>query len=402
MEHTIRHTIRTITMMLLLLLAAISGCSKEQGANPTIPNGEHVIVVDSQAQNGKSKCGESTAPCQTLHEALLAAESIESGIPTIWLKTGSYDLGSAAPLEIHIPIILQAEEKQKVEIHSGTTVFQIFATNVTFDGLSIFSHDAGQVTTVMLKGGQVICKDTIISNQGNSADPSGIGLSIDNEGHAILENSRIDSLGVVAAEVNDGKLSTKNSTIQGDSEAVRIHKEGRGTFEHSVFEGNLFTTGGSLTITQSETVDITIADGAYATIIENTIRGSVNLMWKHAYAEIRENQIYGRVSALDAKTSVETNKIYGNQKGEGVVAFNFAMMTLTNNRISGMKNALYAHPSSTLILNHNQFNSETEGADTIVCDAPVRVESDGANTLRNTALDISCEGLPSNPGSEQF
>ena len=125
-------------------------------------------------------------------------------------------------------------------------------------------------------------------------------------------------------------------------------------------------------------------------------------MWKHAYAEIRDNQIYGRVSAVDAKATIETNKIYGNQQGEGVTAFNFAMLTLTNNSISGMKTALYAYPSSTLILNHNQFNSEHEKTATIFCETPLTIESDGANTLQSADLYISCDGLPSNPGTGQF
>ena len=394
----------TAAIVCFLLLSTLSGCNSEQRTNPTTPAGEHVIIVDSQAQTSSEnpECGTADAPCATLLEALTIAETVQGGVPTIWLKAGSYQLGTDAPLEIRTSIILQAEENRKVEIHSGTSAFHIFASNVSIEGLSIISHDAGQVTSVMLKGGQALFKDTTISNQGNPADPSGMGLSIDNGGHAVLENSRVETLGAGAIDVFNGKLSIQNSTIQADSEAVRIYKTGRGTFERSVFKGNLFTTGGSLTVTQSETKDISIADGAYATLRENIIRGSVSLMWKHAYAEIRENQVYGRISAIDAKATVENNKIYGDQQGEGVTAFNFAMLTLTNNSISSMQTALYAYPSSMLTLNHNQFNSETEGKPTIFCETPVTIKSDGANTLQNTELHISCEGLPSNPGTGQF
>ncbi|MCP4402123.1 MAG: hypothetical protein GY801_33075 [bacterium] len=399
----IRRIVINTSLLFFLLLGVISGCSKEQGKNPTGPTGEHVIIVDSQqAASKKFECGASNASCPTLAAALHAAESIKGGIPTIWIKAGSYQLGSAAPLEIRTPIILQAEEKQKVEIHSEATAFQIFASNVTIEGLNIISHNADQVASVMVNGGQALFKDSNIFHQGDPIDPGGIGLSIDNGGHAILENSRVESFGITGVDVLSGKVSSQASKLEGGGEAVRIHKNGRGTFERSVFQGNIFSSGGSLTISQCETGSISITNGAYATLSENTIRGSVDLMWKHAYAEIRDNMIYGRVSATDAKATIETTKIYGNQQGEGVTAFNFAMLTLTNNSITGMKNALYAHPSSTLILNHNLFNSETEGTSTIFCEAPVEIASDGTNTLRNAELNISCEGLPSNPGTENF
>ena len=246
MHKRIRRVLATSSRVFFLLLTIISGCNTDQGNHPTGPVGEHVIIVDSQAQAASEKfeCGSSDAPCSTLAAAFNAAEGITGDTPTIWLKAGSYQLGSEAPLEIRSPLILQAEEKQKVEIHSGTTAFQIFASNVTIEGLNIISHDVGPVATVMLNGGQVLFKNSNIYNQGNPADPSGIGLSIDNGAHAVLENSRVESFGVNGADVLNGKLSTQHSKLEGDSESVRVYKNGRGTFENSVFQGSIFVTGG--------------------------------------------------------------------------------------------------------------------------------------------------------------
>jgi hypothetical protein len=161
-------------------------------------------------------------------------------------------------------------------------------------------------------------------------------------------------------------------------------------------------TGGSLTLTGSATQDISIADGAYATLKDNTIQGWVSLLWKHAYAKMNGNSIYGRVSAVEAKADLTNNIIHGNTEGDGVVAFNFGELNLSNNSIFGVKYALYAHPYSEIQLEQNQFGSETSGIPTIVCQQDVAMQSKGNNILRNADLRISCPGLPTTPGTSSF
>lgn len=393
----------TIAMGVAFLLGVFEGCSRDENSKLTMPTGDDVIIVDSQHEKAMtSPCGSLDAPCSTLTDALTSAAKLEGTIPIIWVKSGTYHVNPATPLEITMPMRLQVESGQKAIIRSEGTVLSITSSGVTIEGFHIISSGVGEINTVVVDGGKVTFKKSIITNDGPAADPRGKGLSIQNGGHVFLENSRIETHGSLGVEVVEGKIGLQTSTIQSDSDAVVVYKDGRAAFENSTFEGNLFTTGGSISVDNCHIEDISIADGGYATLSENTIQGGVSVLWKHAYANLTRNTIHGRVSAIDAKATLAENTIHGNQKGEGVTAFNFAELTLSQNTIFGVKYALYAHPTSTIRLNQNQFDSATSGVSTIQCEHEVSVESDGKNFLKNPNLTISCDGLPSSPETNWF
>ncbi len=391
-------------LFLWFVCLAIIGCREDQQTkhSPTIPTGVHVIIVDSQtAKAVPPPCGKPDAVCATLTDGLASAALLGNEMATLWIQPGNYAVEPAYPIEINFPVILHAAQEQTVTISADRQTLQIAAPRVKIEGLKLITQGVGDTKTVVVQDGDVTLTQSTISLQRHPADPRGTGLSITRGGQVTLENSRVESAGTTGVEILDGKLTASNSAFQAEVDALAVHAKGRAAVDNCRFQGNIFVTAGSLTAMNSQTLNIGIWDGGYGTLTDNTIRGDVTLGWKQAYANLAGNLMSGRVFAVQASAKLETNAIYGNAAGEGIVASNFAALTLTGNTIFGAQ-PLRAEPYAKVTLKHNQFEADVHIAPAILCAPNAVVQSDGANIFKNPHATIACDDLPVNPGANPF
>lgn len=212
---------RVVLIVGLLSMLFLGSCTD----NPTNPSSDVVIIVDNQNPNTvRPPCGTEDAVCGTITDGLLSAARSKTGIPTILVKSGTYDAEPSYPIQIHIPVILKAEQAREVVISSS----RVTASDVTIEGVRIVS--------IGVDGGDVTLKNTSVK---------GGGLSVRKQGNIIVQNSRIE---VGSMYVDEGGTAIiEESELYG-----KIRSDGCVTLNNStIYRGCLYVNSGQVIMKNS-------------------------------------------------------------------------------------------------------------------------------------------------------
>jgi hypothetical protein len=311
---------------------------------------------------------------------------------------------------------------------STATTLSITSSDVTIEGFTILADSPESTTAIEVNGGSVILRENEIMSGSHPTGPfilpfpiSTVGVLVDHGGSAILTRNSltVDETSTtyrrLSTIIHEGNAVFTNNRIS--SLSIQISAGGSARFDHNDIQSNISVEGGRIilndnVITSSHgNYSPEVSKGGHGELSGNTIYGSISVRDAGSRMTLTSNTIYGGIGVSETTMTLDSNTIRNKDGPCGIGVGRNGEANLTNNTIFGRECALLLWPTpwivpvgiSTAYISNNHFDSGTSGIPTIECRGETAViTSDGTNTLLDPTHTISCNNLPSMPGSNPF